>query len=77
MWTLDWNLVVVITMCQCSGGQEGNGSDSGKHDCGRMKASKAIDERKEGRQDEPNVFMQQLSCLCPECLDAAISLASS
>ena len=33
VWTLNWNLVAVITMCKRSGSQEGSGNNVGEHDC--------------------------------------------
>ncbi len=31
MRSLDWDLVFMIAMCKCSGGQEGHGQDVGQH----------------------------------------------
>jgi hypothetical protein len=31
VWALDWDLVLMIAMCKCSGGQEGHGQDVGEH----------------------------------------------
>ena len=67
VWPLDWNLVLMVTMCKCTGCQDGDGEDVSEHDCGRAieRMKKRENAAIEGLEFLRSAALAMLQCVSP------------